>query len=126
MISSAAIAAPKNSDDNYYLSDKSKVNVNINPKAKTENITLFASIFKSISDDKVIYKDSSAFFGAKTYTENEVKAMRNIIKKHIKENGAVFASFYSDMGIVASSGEIRSSYFNNSTNAYYSDAFRNS
>ena len=113
----------KNSYENYYLNDKSKVNVNIKPKARTENITLFASIFKSISGDKITYKDSNSFIGAKTYTENEVKAMRNLIKKHIKENGAVFASFYSDMGIVASTGEIRSSYFNNATNAYYSDAF---
>lgn len=114
----------KNSANNYYLADRSKVNVNINPKAKSENITTFASIYKMINNNEITYTNSNAVFGVKAYSEAEVKAIRNLIKKHIKENGAVFASFYSDMGIVSTTGEITSSYFNSSTNAYYSDRIR--
>ena len=56
----------------------------------------------------------------KTYTQEEVNILRKLVKKHIRENGAVTASFYSDMGIT-SSNEIVSQrgYFNNKTNAYY-------
>ena len=109
----------KNSASNYYLTDKNKVNTNITPKAKAENITRFANIYKSISNGEIIYKNGSKT-DAKTYSESEVEAIRGLIKKHIRDNGAVFASFYSDIEL-DKTNQFSSNFLNNNTNAYYSD-----
>ena len=112
-----------NTEEEYYLNDISEVELNQISRARIEDAILFAPIYKSYSTDSITYKDSNAWFGYNTYTEDEVEVIRQLIKTHIKENGAVTASFYSDMGIT-SSDEIVSQrgYYNSETNAYYCDS----
>ena len=110
----------KNNKDSYYLSDIKDVNLNQEIKEQVKDTTYFANIFKSYADDSIEYKDSLAFFGYNKYTDEQVDAMRNLIKQHIKEDGAVTATFYADsMAGLTQNGEYRSIYFNNEKNAYY-------
>ena len=109
-----------NSKDKYYLTDVSNVELNQESRARIEGATIFAPIYKSYSTDSITYKDSSAWLGYNTYTQEEVNVLRQLVKKHIRENGAVTASFYSDMGITSSNEIVsQNGYFNNKTNAYY-------
>ena len=110
-----------NTEETYYLTPVESVeNIDQQPRTKVEDATLFASIYKTYSDEGITYKDSDSFFGAKTYTEDEVKAIRNLIKKHIKEKGAVSAVMYTDLGY-NERGEFLSQGGNYSAenNAYY-------
>ncbi len=113
-----------NTDSEYGLAAIENVDTSQETKAKVSDVTLFASIYKSYdsSTGTVTYKDSSSYFGATTYTTDEVEAMRNLIKQHIQEDGAVEASFYSDIQ-VDSEGNYSSKggYYNPETNAYYYD-----
>ena len=115
----------KNPQSKSYLTDISNVDLNKIAKARTTDLKLFPNIYKSFTSNSITYKNSSSVLSSNTYSEDEVKAIRNIIKQHIKENGAVLAGFYSDMGIVASTGQIVSDYFNANTNSYYSDSSTN-
>ena len=110
----------KNKEDSYYLSDIKDVDLNQTTNEKVKDATFFANIFKSYLDDAITYKDSTAFFGYKKYTDEEVAAMRKLIKQHIKEDGAVTATLYADsLAGMLQSGQYKSIYFNNDTNAYY-------
>ena len=110
----------KNSKDSYYLSDIKDVNLNQEVKEQIKDTTYFANIYKSYAENSIEYKDSLAFFGYNKYTDEQVGAIRNLIKQHIKEDGAVTATFYADsLGGLTQNGEYRSIYFNNEKNAYY-------
>lgn len=116
-----------NSQDKYYLEDISNIELNQAVRARIEETTIFAPIYKSYSTNSITYKDSDAWFGYNTYKQEEVDAVRQLIKKHIRENGAVTASFYSDMGIIANDEIVsQRGYFNNQTNSYYCDSTINS
>lgn len=118
----------KNSKENFYLADRSTVSLeDYVPEARIEDLDYFPQIYKSYADDgKITYKNTGGFSFSlnsqtKTYTENEVKAIRNLIKKHIKEDGAVVASFYTDIGIT-DEGEFVSAggYYDNVNKSFYS------
>jgi len=110
----------ENSEESYYLSDIENVDLNQKVREKVKDATYFASIYKAYSDNSITYKDSTAFSGYNKYNDEQVAAMRNLIKQHIKEDGAVTATFYADsMAGLTQNGEYRSIYFNNEKNAYY-------
>ena len=104
-----------NNQDSYYLTDISEVDLSSSPKFIVKDATTFASIYKSYSDDTVTYKDSGSLFGGNRYTEEQVNAIRNLIKKHIKEDGAV-STVLAANGFF---GGLISTYYNEENNAYY-------
>ena len=106
-----------NSSAKYYLDDISEVNLEQVSRARVEDVKIFADINKNYLTNSITY---IAGDGTTEYSLEEVKALRNLVKSHIKENGAVQALFYSDMGIV-STGEIVSEegFWNAETSAYY-------
>lgn len=109
-----------NDASSYYLSDSNSVTLNQEVRAGVKEATAFANIYKSYSDNSITYKNSNAFFGAKTYSEEEVQAIRTLIKKQIKQDGAVMATFYSDIGINGDGDHISlGGYYNQDTKAYY-------
>lgn len=117
----------KNSRENYYLTDKSKISLDkYLPEARIEDESFFPQIYKSYNEDGSIkYKSSNSYSlssNTKTYTENEVKSIRNLIKKHIKEDGGVCASFYTDIGITEN-GEFISEggYYDSVNKSFYSE-----
>lgn len=84
---------------------------------KVEDYRLFPQIIKIKQEDgKTIYKN-----GNKTYSEDEVTNIRNSIKKHIMEYGAVTAVTLS--GISANSGVNYNSYYKYGSTypSYYCD-----
>ncbi len=70
----------------------------------------FTSMYKKIDENKVkCYKDSNK---QNAYSDDEVKAARDLVKEHIKNYGAVSADLYIDTA----------NYYNQSTGAYnYND-----
>ncbi len=107
-----------NSEENYYLTDPSNVNTDIiKAKARLKDSVTFPSISKYYSDDSVTYIN-----GTTAYTDEEVSAIRQKVKEHIKNYGAVVALFYCDMGLVSpdtNEVESKNGFYNNDTNAYY-------
>ena len=102
-----------------FVSNVESEKINIPARARVTDATIFASIYKEYKNGTVIYKDSSASEGYTEYSENEVKAIRYLIKKHIKENGGVSATFYQESdSYIDKDGNYISSYYNNETNAY--------
>ena len=77
----------------YYLKDIANVNLNLKPQLRIDDTTMYPTIVKNFTSDtnSIVYKDSTAFFGAKKYTVEEIEAIRKNIKKGIKDNGAVSA-----------------------------------
>lgn len=117
----------KNKEENYYLADRNSVSLDkCNPSAKVKDASYFPQIYKSYAADGTItYKSGNSISitaNNKTYTEEEVKAIRTLIKKHIKENGGVIASFYTDIGYTAD-GEIISEggYYDNTNKSFFSE-----
>lgn len=108
-----------NIENPFYLSDINKVDLTQQSSARIESATKFASIYKTYTEDSITYKDSKSA-KANVYEEDEVQALRKLIKTHIKENGAVAASIYSDF---EQTGETTFSsiggFFNPTKNAYY-------
>ena len=112
----------KNSKDNYYLSSLDSVNLNKTVQAKVKDATIFASIYKNYNStsNTVTYQDSNKLIGANKYSDDQVNAMRELVKKHIKEDGAVIASFYADsLAGVTTDGIYTSIFYNNENKAYY-------
>ena len=101
----------------YYLTDMSEVELNQVQRARIEDAVMFAPIYKEYETDSIVYKDSNSILGATEYTEEDVNAERQLIKKHIIENGALTAYMHSDIEI--SNGNIQSEYYNPEKNAYY-------
>ena len=106
-----------NNPPKYYLKNISEVDLNQVSRARIEEVKNFAGIFKTYSTNSIKY---TALDGVTEYSIEEVNALRNVIKKHIKEYGAVEALFYSDMGTL-STGETISEegFWNAEKNAYY-------
>ena len=111
----------ENQENEYYLTDISKVDTNKISKARVEDATLFAAIYKTYSDDSITYKDSSAFIGAKTYSTEEVQAIRKLVKEHIKKYGAISATLYSDIQLGRDGFVSPGGYYNKEESAYYCD-----
>lgn len=111
-----------NSAEQYYLNDISSVSLDKTVRAKIEDATVFASICKSYSADSITYKDSTSLVGYNKYSKEEVEVIRNLIKQQIKEDGAVMATFYSDMGVNAADEYVSTGgYYNPTTKAFYCD-----
>ncbi len=106
----------ENSQENYYLKDASSVDLNKPVRARVEDATLFATINKKIAGSEITYTDGLG----KTYTQEEVNAIRTLIKSHIKEDGGVTANVYSDMS-VTDDGQYTSKagYYDTTHHAYY-------
>ena len=106
----------ENTNNQYYLSDIENVNLNQNPRARIKDARLFAGIYKKYTDNEVKYEDD--YYNE--FTQEQVNAIRSLIKKHIKEDGGVAALFYADsLAGVDQNGNYSSQYFNNETNAYF-------
>lgn len=101
-----------NSQDSFYLSYNNVDPNNLSSRAKINKTSYFANIYKSYSENSITYKNTSKFIGGTTYTEEEVAVIRQQIKKHIKEEGAVYAAIY-----VKNLDNI----YNSDTNSYYSN-----
>lgn len=115
----------KNEEEKYYLTDIKNVNLDKKARIKVENATMFANIYKVYSDNSIIYKDSASILVAKKYSNEEIEAVRKLIKQHIKEDGAVTASFYADSsGGLSNESDYISTYYNIDNNAYYCDMTR--
>lgn len=110
-----------NDEENCYLTPIEEVeNIDQEPRIKIEDATMFPNIYKSYSDSGITYKDSGDLFWANTYSEEEVKAIRNLIKKHIKEDGAITGQIYSDIGYNERGETISTGgNYNAENNAYY-------
>lgn len=105
----------ENPATNYYLSDLNSVSTDQVAKAKIEEMPIIAMINKEYTDTSVTYTS-----GETVYSNEEIKAQRELIKKHIKENGAVTTTFYSDIGTTASDEYISpGNFYNSETSAYY-------
>ena len=78
---------------------------------KLDDYIMFPSVYKEKNGNQITYKSSQENAGT-TYQESEVEQIRNKIKLHIMTNGAV------GCGIVGSKNSL---YFNEATNAFYSD-----
>lgn len=115
-----------NNESSYYLANLEDKDINKAARARVKDATAFANIYKDYSNGTVTYKNSSAFFGSKKYTEEEVLAIRKLIKEQIKEEGAVTAQFYSDMGINNQGEHIsQGGYYNKDTKAFYYNGILN-
>ena len=77
-------------EEDYYLKDINDVDLDCTPNSKIENATIFANIYKYVSNGNVNYEKSKSLT-AQEYEEEEVLAIRRLIKNHIKEKGAVSA-----------------------------------
>lgn len=109
-----------NKQEQYYLKDPDEVNVNIPPKAIIEDFVSFPNVYKVYVGQNVTYMGVNG----ERYTEDQVNEIRNLVKKHIKENGAVFASMYSDIYQLESGGNAsQGGYYNPETKAYYNNDF---
>lgn len=114
------------SKSNNYLKDKNEVNVNIEPKIMPTDVVVLPEIYKEYTGTNVTYKSSYGtinFDGStRRYTKDEVDMIRNQIKQHIINYGAVGSSMYTDISIsllgTTSSNE---NYLNSKTNSYYCD-----
>ena len=93
----------------YYTSGESPVTTKQEQTdIKIENYTIFPTIYKKIEGSKITYQ--KAKYSSESYSEEEVEVIRNSIKNHIVNNGAVTALTYSD-----------SRYFSENLQAYYCD-----
>ena len=95
----------------YYTSGNDLLDVeNNNVNMKIDEYKVFPTIFKQKEKDGTIkYTDKTEFFGRNYYTESQVEEVRNEIKSHIINYGAVTA-------ITSSSSQ---QYYNGSS--YYCD-----
>lgn len=88
------------------------------PEVEIDNATIFDGIYKTYQNGQVTsYHDGN---NTETYSDSEVKAIRNLIKQHIMEYGPLAGLLYSDIGIDQSGNYVSPSY-NSSTAAYYTN-----
>lgn len=116
----------KNSEDKYFLTDLSKISLEkYVARARIEDLSLFPQIYKSYntSNNTITYKNTNAItISNKTYTNAEVNAIRDLVKQHIKTNGAVIASFYSDIGTTPDGKFVSlGGYYDSVNKSYYSE-----
>lgn len=92
----------------YYNSGELPQNMeNEKVNVKIDDYTLFPTIYKTYEDGIVTYKNANSY-SAKTYTQDEIATIRNLIKQHIMEKGAVTALNCSD-----------EKYYSDNLEAYY-------
>ena len=91
----------KNSGMTYYLTPIDKLpegTLNEAVDARITDATYFANIYKEPdSNGNITYTDGNK----NEYTTNEVKAIRDLIKEHIQNDGPVNATMYSDLAMDA-------------------------
>lgn len=112
----------KNNDaSQYYLTDLDNVNLEQKVRARVTDSIIFANISKKYdTNGEVTYNNSQDT--SKTYSKEEVEVIRKLIKNQIKENGAVSAIFYSDIGVTSNRVYISANnYYNSQTKAFYCD-----
>ncbi len=109
----------ENTSSEYGLKDLQSVVIPQDVRARATDLTMFAGIYKQYdASGNVTYKSSQ--IGGTTYSENEVLAIRNNVKEHIKNEGAVVASFYTDIQIDREgSYSSQGGYLNPDTGAWY-------
>lgn len=101
---------------NYYLPPLDEIEVpEVEVQTKINGTAIFPSINKKYENSNIKYYQSN---GETEYTTDEVKAIRNLIKQHIKEDGAVAALMYSDIQ-VDQNGIYYTSYYNQENAAYF-------
>lgn len=95
----------------YYTSGNEPIDTNNNKvNVDVDEYRVFPSIYKNKTEEgNLEYTNTTAFFGREYYTENQVEEIRNEIKYHILNYGAVTA--------ITSSSSMQ--YYNNSS--YYCD-----
>lgn len=108
-----------NDAQNFYLAQSNSVNKNIDARAMINDTIQFASIYKQYNENEVRYEDSPAIIGAGSYTDDEVKTIRNAIKQHIKNYGAITSAMYTDLSYINGQLVSEAGYFNSETNSYY-------
>ena len=104
-----------NSRANYYLSDINSVSTDQENEVKIEDMTLIAAIEKEYTEAGIKYTS-----GEEEISKDQVNNIRELIKKQIKEKGAITTQFYSDIGVTASDEYIsEGNFYNDQTHAYY-------
>lgn len=99
---------------NSYVSDVENLDLNKTVTGRVTGSKIFPNIYKTYSENSITYTDGLET----TYSEDQVKSIRNLIKQFIKENGALSAYLYTDIGI-DENGNYISDYYNPETYAYY-------
>ena len=95
----------ENNTENHHIKDKSEVNLNQEAKERVTDVKIFAPIYKVNQNNSIRYVNETL---DTEYTQEEVDLFRNLVKKHIMENGGVCAKTYYEQG-----------NYNDQTNAYY-------
>ena len=79
----------------YYTAGNSPITIEgEQTNIKIEDYTIFSSIYKKATDQGINYYKSIS--SSETYSQNEVELIRNNIKQHILDKGAVSALTYID------------------------------
>ena len=110
------ISSVYNETEGTYVSNVENLDLNKTVTGQVTEAKLLPALYKTYSGNQLEYSD-----GENAYTEQQVEAIREVIKECIKENGAISACMYSDIQIDAE-GNYISDYFNAETAAYYCDA----
>ena len=93
----------------YYTSGNSPITVeNEKTNIKVDEYTIFPSIYKKIVDENIVYQKS--INSNEKYTQEEIENIRNMIKEHIMDYGAITAPTYIDY-----------QYFSEDEESYYCD-----
>lgn len=100
-------------DTTGYKNMENVGNLNATVVARIKDTIEFPNIHKKINNNTIQYfSDSSC---TKSYTSSEVQATRELIKKHIKTNGAITAEIYMN----------QANYYNVSTASYNYNEYSN-
>ncbi len=104
-----------NNINNAYLVPIEEVNLEKNVSAKIEETTTFPNIYKKYENGITKYYKDKSYLNE--YTEEELQAVRKLLKDHIQNYGALTAGLYSDLK-VDTEGNYSSDYFNSTNSAY--------
>lgn len=88
-------------------------NLSTDIDARVKDVTMFSNIYKNTGTSGIEYSSNSS--GTKTYTSEELEAIRKLIKEHIKTYGSVSAEMYLDT----------TNYYNTQTSAYNYNVYTN-
>ena len=102
-----------NDISNRYLTDLEDVDLNKIAQLKINKTTEFPAIYKEYTETGIVYTDANGT----QYSQADVEAVRTIIKKHIREYGAVIASMYIDIAI-STGGEFVSDNYDSENNIF--------
>ena len=100
----------------YYLQPISTVYPqNYSQQYRVKDITRYPAIYKTIGNNTITYYNDNGI----EYTKDEIDAIRNKIKEHIYNSGAITSYMYTN--IVYYNNKYSSIYYDNSSNSYYYD-----